>query len=449
MPSPIPIRPTSPLPPLPPPPAASVAAAVGASQLDATSSNDSGGTTVIGGGGRPTVIGAPHVVLLASFNAAQPDTSDTNPSGTIASSNVVQAVADDTNFNVGSPDDTNFNVDTNFNEDFNDAIAQIAADDHDNRLEDDLDEDTTTQNTTDASKSNDTNDKAKNGNAMAVGKPNPAQRETDKVATSARKKPKKAAGAPSTASKKRAIQIRPGRRVKITAARLRHRVKPGHPGWDIVTNCSNNLNFHGTVTTKKQSNGMYNVSINKLPANHQIVDLPRGYITVMEDGEEEKAYDHAQDTATDTTDDCHGNGPKKRVNHEKASIDAFLSLSTEDQKVASAYVHRHGTDGKKSVAWTILEDSEQITQDAMDPEVIKKSPFKKDIPWDKDRRKVNYNKIFFDHFLPDLTGKSALLDEWLSDPRCPVFSMAQQDRIKFNRPDDDDPDCLVSCYLQI
>ena len=257
---PSPVRPTSPLPPLPPPPAASVAAsvaaAVGASQLDATSSNDSGGTTVIGGGGRPTVIGAPHVALLASFDAAQPDTSDTNPSGTAASSNAVQAVADDTNFNVGSPDDTNFNVDTNFNEDFNedinDAIAQIAADDHDNRLEDDLDEDTTTQNTTDASKSNDsTNDKAKNGNAMSVGKPNPAQRETDKVATSARKKPKKAAGAPSTASKKRAIQIRPGRRVKITAARLRHRVKPGHPGWDIVTNCSNNFNFHGTVTTKK------------------------------------------------------------------------------------------------------------------------------------------------------------------------------------------------------
>ena len=195
---PSPTRPTSPLPPLPPPPAASVAAsvaaAVGASQSDATSSNDSGGTTVIGGG-RPTVIGAPHVALLASFNAAQPATSDTNPSGIAASSNAAQAnFNDDTNFNVGSPDDTNFNVDTNFNEDFNDAIAQIAADDHDNRLEDDLDEDTTTQNTTDASKSNDsTNDKAKNGNAMSVGKPNPAQRETDKVATSARKKPKKAA----------------------------------------------------------------------------------------------------------------------------------------------------------------------------------------------------------------------------------------------------------------
>ena len=115
----------------------------------------------------------------------------------------------------------------------------------------------------------------------------------------------------------------------------------GHPCWNIFTNCSNNFNFHGTVITKKQTNGVYNVSINKLPENHQIVDLPQNYITVREDGEEEKAYDHAQDTAKDITDDCHGNKPKKRVNHEEASIDAFLSLSTEDQKAASAYVHRH------------------------------------------------------------------------------------------------------------
>ena len=84
--------------------------------------------------------------------------------------------------------------------------------------------------------------------------------------------------------------------------------------------------------------------------------------------------------------------------------------------------------------------------DAMDPEVIKKSLFKKDIPWDEGRRKVEYNKIFFDQFHPDLTAKSTLLDEWLSDPRCPVFSMAQQDKIKFNRPDEEDPDCLVGTY---
>ena len=85
----------------------------------------------------------------------------------------------------------------------------------------------------------------------------------------------------------------------------------------------------------------------------------------------------------------------------------------------------------------------------MDPELIKQSPFKKDISWDADRKNVDYNKIFFDNFLPDLSGKAALLDKWMSDIRCPIYATAKTANIKFNRPDDDDPDCLVSCYLQI
>ena len=39
------------------------------------------------------------------------------------------------------------------------------------------------------------------------------------------------------------------------------------------------------------------------------------------------------------------------------------------------------------------------------------------------------------------------MDKWMSDPRCLMFATAQADSIKFNRPDDDDPDCLVSCSV--
>ena len=150
--------------------------------------------------------------------------------------------------------------------------------------------------------------------------------------------------------------------------------------------------------------------VNDLPVANQIVDLPRQYMRVLEDGEEEKECDHGQDKEKDTTDDCHGKGPTKKPDHpEKASVNAFLSLSPAEQKVATTYVHRHGKDGKQKVVWEILGDDEQITQDAMDPELIKQSPFKKDIPWDADRKNVDYNKIFFDDFLPDLSGKAALL----------------------------------------
>ena len=390
------------------------------------------------------------VALLPTFNAAQPYLSVTNPSGIAALSNAAQA-----NFN----DDTNFKDGANganFNNDDNEAIAQIAANDQIERLNTlDSDEDDVIANATSTNaattntideESNDTTSN-KSGQSMAIGIPDPAQRETDKVATSARKKTK---GGTNAATKKRAIQIRPGRRVAIRADKMRNRVKPGHPGYNIVDAKKNSYNFHGTVTSKKMGNNMYNVRVDDLPTANQIVDLPRQYMRVLEDGEEEKECDHGQDKEKDTTDDCHGKGPTKKPDHpEKASVNAFLSLSPAEQKVATTYVHRHGKDGKEKVVWEILGDDEQITQDAMDPELIKQSPFKKDIPWDADRKNVDYNKIFFDDFLPDLSGKAALLDKWMSDIRCPIYATAKTANIKFNRPDDDDPDCLVSCYIII
>ena len=75
---------------------------------------------------------------------------------------------------------------------------------------------------------------------------------------------------------------------------------------------------------------------------------------------------------------------------------------------------------------------------------VNESLYKKEIPWDKDMSKVDYNAIFFDHFFPDLTGKAAVLDEYLSSPRCRYHSTVEKDNIRFNRHDEKDPDMLVS-----
>ena len=74
----------------------------------------------------------------------------------------------------------------------------------------------------------------------------------------------------------------------------------------------------------------------------------------------------------------------------------------------------------------------------------KKSPFKIDIPWNNDPEKVDYNKIFFEHFFPDLTGKAKVIDRFFADVRSPMHATVKNDNIKFDRPDDDDPDHLVS-----
>ena len=93
---------------------------------------------------------------------------------------------------------------------------------------------------------------------------------------------------------------------------------------------------------------------------------------------------------------------------------------------------------------TVRRDGEEIETDTMDTTNIHKSPFKIDIPWDPDPAKVDYNKIFFDHFFPDLTGKAKVLDRFLQDVRAPTHMTVVNDNIKFNRPEHDDPDHLVS-----
>ena len=68
---------------------------------------------------------------------------------------------------------------------------------------------------------------------------------------------------------------------------------------------------------------------------------------------------------------------------------------------------------------------------------------KKKIPWDPNQYKVDYNAILFKHFLPIIKGKAELLDDYLSDPQCGFHGMVVKDKIKFNCPDDKDPDKLV------
>ena len=73
---------------------------------------------------------------------------------------------------------------------------------------------------------------------------------------------------------------------------------------------------------------------------------------------------------------------------------------------------------------------------------LKKSPL--DIPWSNDPGKVNYNRIFFDNFFPDLSGKAKVTDKFFYDVQAPMYATFKNDNIKFDRPDDEDPDHLVS-----
>ena len=74
-----------------------------------------------------------------------------------------------------------------------------------------------------------------------------------------------------------------------------------------------------------------------------------------------------------------------------------------------------------------------------------KNPLKKDLLWDNDAYKKNYNKLLFDNFFMDLKGKAAVADEFLARPQCGMHASVKNDNIKFHRPHAEDPDELVSC----
>ena len=125
--------------------------------------------------------------------------------------------------------------------------------------------------------------------------------------------------------------------------------------------------------------------------------------------------------------------------------------------MASIFTYKYGEKDSDVVQWEILPEDIQITEDVMEkrardendltedaPNPLIKSPFKKDIPWNPDKSKMDYNNIFFEHFFPDVAGLAEKMDRFLGDVRCGFHDTVCHDGIKFHRPYEDDPDCLVS-----
>ena len=162
---------------------------------------------------------------------------------------------------------------------------------------------------------------------------------------------------------------------------------------------------------------------------------------------------------------------KSPSQHVRQSIDAFLSLDATTQKTAKSFSYCFGPNPADKIEWQILGDSEQVTKCPMEEQAAARStattsspnesddssddedgdifpdPLKKQIPWNPDPEKVDYNTIFFENFFPSLQGKASVLDKFLSDPRCGCFNTVVGDKISFNRPHYRDPDHLVSLPL--
>lgn len=177
----------------------------------------------------------------------------------------------------------------------------------------------------------------------------------------------------------------------------------------------------------------------------------------MEKDEDKHDFDHVssddEEFDIDDGDDDTGVGGKKKKSVTAACVtkkatDTFLKLDPELKKVATTFVHPYGVNVDEGIVWTILGDSEAITEDPMDEHGSDDSDdddvFKEEIDWHPDPSKVDYNYTFFEHFFPSVEGKAKVLDEYLNDERCPYYATVKNDGIRFHQEDERDPDFLVS-----
>jgi hypothetical protein len=267
-------------------------------------------------------------------------------------------------------------------------------------------------------------------------------------------------------------QMKVGKRCKVKRRFLYPALAIGtdaHKRVDTFTN--REYNSFGTIAGREKHN-VWKIKFDTLPLEHNIVIISREHITTLYPEEEEKPYNREKDAMESIAEQCATTTKKKSPSqHARQSIDAFLSLDATAQKTAKSFSHRFGPNPADKVEWQILGDSEQITKCPMEEQAAARStattsipnnsddssddedgdifpaPLKKQIPWNPNPEKVDYNTIFFENFFPSLQGKANVLDKFLSDPRWGCFDTVVHDKISFNRPNYRDPDHLVSVPL--
>jgi hypothetical protein len=300
---------------------------------------------------------------------------------------------------------------------------------------------------------------------MSVGVPNPSERAVTAATTTAR------------AGKKRTIACRKGVRVVIKRKKLKSSIAIPSPEWTAIENVHDDALYYGTCLSSS-GKGVFNIQFDLLPCNHNEVSVPRRNFTTLAKDDDEPEFSHQADQETEeteaqgnlaadlddddeddllnnddgnpttTTVNAPGGRKKKNVNYSKKSQDDFLKLPAVTRQNAKSFQHYFGPGESDFVAWTILDDDEQIVEDMMDHPAKNVSPLKTALPWNVRKEDVPFNDNFFKGFFPSLEGKAKLMDEFFSDPRCGMESTIKNDKIQFER-EGDDPEVLLKICITL
>ena len=272
-------------------------------------------------------------------------------------------------------------------------------------------------------------------------------------------------------------RITKGIRVFSERSKLIHMVKQGDPQYDVINNAARGgFHFYGTVLSGDKKKGYWHVEYDLFPKDGRSLLITRRQCTTLREGEDEPQYDPKHDKISEVTErlellesepeddydlvlpdsdkdeDEEEDGAikqrkkkKKKKSRKVLAIESFLGMSDDGIVNASTFKHFHGEGDSDYIEWTILNEGEEITSDVMQHRPQEGSPFATEIEWHPQPNRVDYFDVFFTHFFPSLDGKAAVLDQYLSNPRCSGhMAYWVQEKVRFHRTDHPDPDFIVS-----
>ena len=161
-------------------------------------------------------------------------------------------------------------------------------------------------------------------------------------------------------------------------------------------------------------------------------------IRVLNDGEEERTYDHGEEKDYTELD---GNVDTKEK--AKTSEDVFCEMPDADVAAATSYTYEDPKNRDITVPWEIVKDGDAIEWETVPNAAVE---WANDIKLPDDIKDLP--DLFFSHFLPSIDGHALLIDKFHSDRRSPYYSTVRDERIQFHDPEAADTDWFVkNCYL--
>lgn len=196
------------------------------------------------------------------------------------------------------------------------------------------------------------------------------------------------------------VKIKIRRRVKIPRSQLYHILVTDEQRKMIPKDIPNKFNFFGTVVSRGKNKSSWNVKWDVLPESDNIINnISRSKLTVVADGEEEKALPDDAKLDDLTMEDDEGKSPTKVK--EPSSDDTFCAIEKSAIREATTFCYRWGKSESESLTWRILPDSEFVTYDGLS------YLDKVELKFDEDKLN-DPTDFFFEHIFPDVIGKNIL-----------------------------------------